>query len=354
MQTQQSSSGNYNSAAIILATVLSLLFLSPAGELLAQPLSPSREIIFRSANWETQHVNQPEDSSCTLGRIGAWGSAGHGFHSASDNYGWAIDVGAIIELWRSYEVSIIAETSMELTARTNNNIYFNPNGGIWEAGLLWSVRRDDHDFQIGYLHRCSRNINNGDTTELRGTPAERTLIYGSFTYRYLFHPINLAPKYAGDFFAGSHDDWLLELRQRRYRWSIAPWIITDLYVFKEDYRQPSNASGVGNDYHNILASLGLGAMLYMIPILSGDSYLRAGTTLTAFGEPGNFLHSLTHPKSVVFDGLAELGYLFEGPAARFQIFIALQSFGDDLSTSPSQNSRFVQLGVRLSGLDMVE
>jgi hypothetical protein len=293
----------------------------------AGPISPSRGILIRP-NWETG----TSDTTETLGEIGTWGSVYHGFKSANDEFGWSIDIGALIEFARWGESSsLIAVTDMELSAKTNNDIYFSPRGGFWEEGILYNWRAENLDWQFGYLHRCRHDLDNGDSIARSGAPLERTLIYGSFTGKAISKPFNL-------FHATDPKEW-----------KTIVWLTGDLYVFREDYRQTSGPTSLQPNFHDILFSIGANAAINLFRIGPGVAYIRGGANFSAFGIDGSLPHSFTHIESTTLDGRIEIGYQSEGRAARLQLFTGWENFNDDGSTPIPENSHFTLLGVRLSG-----
>jgi hypothetical protein len=345
MQTQQSSSTTDNSAAFVLAAIFAL-FLIPASVSIAQPVSPSRGLMIRPI-WNG--AASENGLSPALGEFGGWGSAFHGFNSAKDAYGWSIDIGVAIELKRWNEKSsLMAISDMELTAKTNNNIYFNPKGGIWEEGLLYTHRAEHYDWQFGYLHRCRHEIDNGDALEFTGTPPERTLIYSSLTSRFYFDPIYFEPTEYRDIGSGpSNAEWDYSHRQ------LKPWVAGDLYVFRADYRQPDSAFGFPPDYKNILFTLSAGLKWTITQFGPGVIYARGGIGLTAFGTDGSYFKSFSKITSSGIDGNLEIGATSEGRAAVFDVFVGYQGMGDDTEHPIPQSSHFFLLGIRLRGSSLV-
>jgi hypothetical protein len=313
--------------AIIL--VISLLAVHSAT---AGPVFPTRGILIHP-RWG----NSKADTTEFLGAMGGWGSVYHGFNSTGDEFGWSIDLGALFEIARWGEHgSLLALTDMELDARTNNDIYFNPRTGFWEEGLFFASRVENFDWQFGYLHRCRHDIDNGDTNEYQTRPPQRTLIYGSLSTKVIFKPFQLFH---------SNDTT---------NFKTLAWLTGDLYVFKEDYRQPSSANGLQPNYHNILFSLGVNAAIGLFAIGPGQAYLRGGANVSAFGSDGSYFHSFANIQKWTVDGRAELGYQAEGRAARFQLFAGWESFQDDGMNAVPQNSHFTLLGIRLSDTKLMQ
>lgn len=303
----------------------------------AQPVSPSRGLMIRPT-WKPL---QSGDSSSGLGEFGGWGSVFHGFNSASDAFGWGIDIGVAIELYRWSQVSSLTGISdMELTANTKNDIHFHPRGGIWEEGLLYTHRAESYDWQIGYLHRCRHDVDNGENGEYTQSPLERLLIYGSLISRFYFDPIYLGPHLGVD-------------PQQPKEAQIKPWIAGDLYVIREDYRQPGIDTGFGANYKNILFTLSAGANVTLARLGSGVVYSHGGIGVTAFGTGGSFFKKFSTIKSVSLDGNVELGLTVEGNAAIFDIYLGYQGMSDDGTNPLPQSSKFFLLGIRLRAPSLV-
>jgi hypothetical protein len=293
--------------------------------------------------WESL---QSGDSSSGLNEFGGWGSVFHGFNSASDAFGWGIDIGVAIELYRwSERASLTGISDMELTANTKNDIHFHPRGGIWEEGLLYTHRSEGYDWQIGYLHRCRHEVDNGENGEYTQSPLERLLIYGSLISRFYFDPIYLDAHTSLDPLHPEQDHLLPQLK---------PWIAGDLYVIREDYRQPGNYSAFGSNYKNILFTLSAGANVTIARLGSGVIYSHGGIGVTAFGTDGSFFKKFSTLKSVSLDGNIELGLTLEGRAAIFDIYIGYQGMSDDGTNPLPQSSKFLLLGIRLRAPSLVQ
>ncbi len=342
MQRQQSPSTSYNSAASIVVAILALLLI-PTSESFAQPVSPSRGLMIRPI-WKSEQ--DTPIGSPALGEFGGWGSVFHGFNSANDAYGWAIDIGLAIELKRwSEKSSLMILSSMELSANTHNSIYFHPKGGIWEEGLLFTHQTDNYDWQLGYLHRCRHDIDNGELTDFTGIPPERTLIYSSFVSRFYFNPIYLED------YVSMHGP---SNEEREHLQQIKPWVAADLYAFREDYRQPDSAIGVPPNYKNILFTISTGAKWTIAKFGPGIIYARGGIGLTAFGTDGTYFKTFSKITSTSIDGNLEFGATSEGKAAVFDIFVGYQGMDDDTERQVPQSSHFFLVGIRLRGSSLVE
>jgi hypothetical protein len=284
------------------------------------------------------------DSISALEDFGAWGGVFHGFNSTNDAFGWGIDLGAAFELVRWYnQGSLLVVSDMELTAKTNNDIYFNPKGGFWEEGILFTNKTGDgsSDIQYGYLHRCRHDVGNGDTTQFTGIPNERTLIYGSLTFRDFFGNIALGE-------SKPEPSPTLNCTQ------ISPWLSGDLYVFREDYRQPASTYAVVPDFSNILFTISGGAYGDLANIGSGYLYSRASAGVTAFGTSGSFFRKFSKISKVTLDGDVEVGYAHNGAAAKVEFYLGWQGFNDDASNPLPVGSHFLTLGFRFTGSDLVQ
>jgi len=292
----------------------------------AQPNSPSKGLaILPVLHSDSVRIG----SALYLNGFGGWGSVAHGFNSPGDQFAWSIDLGAAIQLvdW-SNEAWLIGVTNMELTATTNSPIYFNPKGGFWEEGLLYAHRAGDGFWEAGYLHRCRHDVDNGDTNEYRGIPSERTLIYGSLTAQYHFaRQASIDPPLP----------------------VFLPWVGIDLYLVREDYRQPASAESALPNFQNILASISTGAT-YRNSLL----YARAALGATAYGVDGSFFRKFSSISRVLPDVTLEVGITGIGEMATCEAFVGYQYHGDDASHPFPTSASFLTLGVRLRSNTMVE
>jgi hypothetical protein len=309
----------------------------------AGPISPSRGLIIRPRWLDATAEN--EDSILTLQQFGGWGGVFHGFNSVKDDFGWGIDLGVGFEIARLFnEISLIGFSDMELTAKTDNDIYFNPKGAFWEEGILFTRKGyREPDFQWGYIHRCRHDVDNGDTTEFVRIPSERTLIYGSLTFRALFEEISL-----------NHNPCDFPPCPKFNLESISPWLAADLYVFREDYRQPGSDYGIIPNFSNILFTISGGAYGDLMTLGPGYLYSRASVGMTAFGSSGSYFHSYSKFSKVTLDGDAEVGYAHSGAAAKVEFYLGWQGMNDDASSPLPVASHFLTLGFRLAGSDLVE
>ena len=196
----------------------------------------------------------------------------------------------------------------------------------FETQLFWSVREYDHDFHTGFSDRGWYD----DT---------QTLNYSSYTYQLLIHPFPIRHVYAGRDGFYDINDYLDDRRKERYRWNLAPWFTSDLFLTKHDSRD-----------RNAIAAFGGGALLYMFPIGPGDTYMRGAATLTIAGASGTALYTLIHPRLILMSGRIEAGYLLELGGARMQFYASYDDIGNDFF----QVSRPFSLGVRIATLDMIE
>ena len=242
-------------------------------------------------------------------------------------------MGAIIEFarWNGTH-SLFGFTGMELTADLNDAIDFRPRGAFWHEGLVYAVHQSpSFDWQLGLVYTCRHDIDNGDPGQYSNVGGERTLIYGSLSGKAIWK----TPSLFG-----------LQI-------PTTAWLHGDAYLVGEDYRLPRTDAFIGSDFQEIAWSAGPAFELKLARWSNSSIYLEFNGDFTAFGNDTGFFSRFRSISTLAFDGHAEVGYEFHGPASRMQLYAGWEQWQDDGATPIPRNAQFSLLGIRMTGVDLV-
>ena len=309
---------------LFIAISLTLLFTRCA---IAGPIFPTRGFLLHP-QWHGK-----TDTTSTFDHAGYWAQVQRGFGSDSDRWGWDITMGAIWEFARwGGDKSLLAYTGMELLANTHNDIDFKPRGALWEEGLVYAVHENSSfDWQLGTIYRCRHDIDNIDPNGYSDINQQRTLIYCSLSGKALW----TSPHLLG------------------MNIPTTAWLHGDAYLVREDYRIPASDDHIGTDFQNLAWSIGPAFQSKLLEWHASSMYLMVNADFSAFGRDSGFLSRFGSIATLAVDSHAELGYEFQGRAGRMQFYAGWESWHDDGQTPLPRNARYVLLGIRTTGTDVV-
>ena len=307
-----------------LVAAMILLVCRPA---IAGPIFPTRGLLI-APKWRGVC-----DTSTTLDAVGFWSTINRGFNSDQDRFGWAVITGAMVEIARwNGTSSLFALGGVELDADTRNDISFNPRGAFWEEGVMFAHQGTKYDWQLGAIYRCRHDVDNGDPRETIGAFEQRTLIYGSLSARIIGHPTDLFGT----------------------RSQTTGWLRGEAYLFREDDRIPLADEGTGRtDFRNIAWTLGGGIKTHVLNLGQNFLYAEGEVNFSCFGKRSGFFERFQRVGTIAEDLYGEIGYETEGNAGRLQLFVSGTSFNDDGSTPAPRDSKFIGVGMHLSGIEFV-
>jgi len=309
------------------ASILVLAFLScfvPLSSSVAGPIFITRGLLIHPVYGE-----YPADSGGFLAHIGMWGGVQKGLGSEGDRFGWLLDVGAAIELWRWERSSLLAISGMQLSADPHNEISFNPTGVTWEEHLVYASHGESFDWQLGFAQRCRHDVDNLDIKESTGQPQQRTLIYSSITGRLIGHDITL--------------------RSLKLKW----WVNGDAYVIAQDYRLPTSTRNELPNIERLAWSVTPNAQIDGRVFNNAKWYVNAGATISRFGNESGFFKKFFVAERTHFDTRVEAGLAIPGRAGKLSIFAGFESLSDDGIMPVPESNHFAFLGFRIVGLDLL-
>jgi hypothetical protein len=288
----------------------------------AGPIFPSRSFIFAPRFRDTKDTVKGVKF---LREQGIWGDLSRGFGSEGERYAWSISTGGLIQFaeWDNSYLSLVGD--FEVLSDIYNDISFNPRAIFWTEGLVYGLRVDKTELNVGYIHRCKHDIDNLDNNTV-GAGEQRTLIYGSLSAKVIWRDIHI-PNY--------RPSLLFDSSFRR----LDLWAQTDAYLIRQDSRLPTGAENVGTDLDHINFSIAFGAKCDVFRTWNINWYLRASLAQAAYNSFQKF----------TTDTRIELGPEFSGDATIMNIFLGFESLKDDLNRPYPVNSWYQYIGFRFIG-----
>jgi hypothetical protein len=303
------------------------LFLIVSRSAIAGPIFPTRGFLL-DPKWTGK-----TDTTSIFDHAGYWAEVQRGFGSDSDRWAWSVSMGAIWEFARwGGDKSLFGFTGMELIANNHNDIDFKPRGAMWEEGLVYAVHENSQfDWQVGTIYRCRHDIDNIDPNGYSDINQQRTLIYCSLSGKAIFR-----------------SDKLFGLDC-----PTTSWLHADAYLVREDYRIPTSDDYSGTDFQDLAWSLGPAFQSKLVQWDRSSLYLMINENFTAFGRDSGFVSRFSSIAKLTADSHAELGYELHGRAGRMQFYAGWEEWQDDGQTPIPRNAKYVTLGVRTTGVDLV-
>jgi hypothetical protein len=276
---------------------------------------PDRWIAFDPLRDTTDRI--PSDQIRWMHSSAGWGEFGGYILDRDAEHAWLQRLGALIELARIGEhTSIAFTTEIEFIANPDNNIRFNPRAVFWQEGLLVTVARGDHRWQLGYYHRCKHDVDN------LSIGRERSLIYGSLLARYLV-PF-------------THDQW------------VGVGVLRgDLFTIRQDDRTPPFDDGSMPNHTRLIGSLGASLHLQR-PIVGSllGLYTSSWLTVTGFRAATDATAIINRPRQATLQGGVAAGIAITGHA-HFRIGVAWEYLADTGINPRPEHAHLVSLTISI-------
>jgi len=277
--------------------LITSLFILISSASLAGPIVPSRSFILAPKMREKTDTTKGVKF---LRQNGLWGNLARGFKSTDDRFAWSVSFGGIIGFTEWENSSIYLQGDAEVLADTYNDISFNPRSIFWTEGIMYGMRLGQKsDLHVGYIHRCKHDIDNLGNNTLAANE-ERTLIYGSLQGKFVIPDLNLG---LGD----------LNL-------NTATSAIFHMYVYKQDYRIPSERTEYPPSVDNLNMSLELTGKFDMLEIFDVlNPYIRLQYKFASY----NWFDIIT------VDSRFEIGFELKGETTTMDVFYGFEYLMDD-------------------------